>query len=545
MKTASWKKVVALMVAAMMIFVIGCSSNNSNSNNGNSGNSTPPAGSSNNGKKAPEKEEPEEVVTIKVSIWDRGKAPEGQKITDTIMTRWVNEQVKDLNIKVEYVPLPRAEEEEKLNTWMAAGSAPDVILTYSPDVFVKFASQGGLAPLDDSVEKFGQDILVNNKVAMESAGVYDGVRYAVMARKANESGPVMKIRQDWLDAIGMDVPTSTDELYEVLKAFKEKNPAGVDNVVPWSVPSLDHLIHFGPSLGFGVDMAGPGTTLYMASGNIVDGKFVSQVATQEGRGYFQWLNKLYKEGLIPKEFITDVNSEKFTENITAGRAGFFEDNKGAYSWDTTMKDMAGVNWEIVPPFVAPDGDQQINIGFPFGMFIMVPKTSADKTDAVVKYLNWMSSEEVNTTLQQGFEGEHYEIKDGIRMAIDTDKNSKDYGWYASDLAIMSLGVPAYPSEVALIQYADRGEDFAQDVVEHRETLKKYGVYQPLLTNERPWAEKNVTTMDAMLLEELSKVIIADNFDATYDAMLGKWKQMGGETYDAEITEGLKVNGVIK
>jgi hypothetical protein len=106
-------------------------------------------------------------------------------------------------------------------------------------------------------------------------------------------------------------------------------------------------------------------------------------------------------------------------------------------------------------------------------------------------------------------------------------------------------VPAYPSEIALIQYADQGEDFAQDVVEHREMLKKYGVYQPLLTNKRPWMEKNASTMDAMLLEELSKIIISNNFDADYDAMLGKWKQMGGETYDTEITEGLKVNGVIK
>lgn len=542
MKTASWKKVVALMVAAMMIFVIGCSSNNSGGNNGNA---TPPANSSGNNEDAPAEEEPEEVVTIRVSLWDRGTAPEGQKITDTIMTRWINEQVKDLNIQVEFVPLPRAEEEEKLNTWMAAGSAPDVVLTYSPDVFVKFASQGGLAPLDESIEKFGQDIMVNNKVAMEGAGVYDGVRYAVMARKPNENGPAMKIRQDWLDAVGMEKPTTVDELYEVLKAFKEQNPGGVDNVVPWSVPSLDHLIHFGPSLGFGIDMAGPGTTLYMASGNIIDNKFVSHVATPEGREYFKWLNKLYKEELIPKEFITDVNNEKFTENITSGRSGFFEDNKGAWNWDTTMKDMEGVNWEFVPPLVAPDGEQQVSIGYPFGMFIMVPKTSADKTDAVVKYLDWMSDEEVSLTLQQGFEGEHYEVVDGIRMPIDVDKNKADYGWYAADIAIMSLGVPNYSSEVALVQYAPQGEDFAQDVVEHREAMKEHGVYQPLLTNERPWAEKNASTMDAMLLEELSKVIISGNFDADYDAMLSKWKQMGGETYDAEITEGLKVNGVIK
>lgn len=539
-----FSKIVAVFLAVVMMFAVvaGCANGNGNGNSGN-GNTpaTPPKA------EEPKKEEPAEIVKIRVSLWDRGNAPEGQKITDTMMTKWVNEQMKPLGVEVEYVPLPRSEESAKLNTWMAAGSAPDVVLTYNPDTFVKFASQGGLASLDASVEKYGQDILANNKVAMESAGVFDGVRYAVMARKANEGGPVMKIRADWLEKLGMNKPTNMDELYTVLKAFKEQDPGNVgkDKVIPYAIPSLDHNIHFGPSMGMGMDMAGPGTQIYMASGNVINGEFVSHVATPQGREYFKFLNQLYSEGLIPKEFITDVNGQQYKEDWTAGRVGFFENNDPAYKTDGLTKEVPGINWEIVPPFIAPDGEQQMTIGFPFGMFIMVPKTSEKKTDAVVKYLNWMSDEAVNTVLQNGFEGEHYNIVNGIRMPIDAAKNKADFSWYAGDLAIMSLGLPAYSSEVALVQYADKGEDFAQDVVEHRETLKKYGVYQPLLTNDRPWAAKNSTTMDAMLLQELSNVIISKSFDADYDKMLARWESMGGRTYDAEITEGLKILGKIK
>ncbi|MGN7356797.1 extracellular solute-binding protein [Paenibacillus sp. SAF-054] len=528
MKTASrWKKATILLITAMLIFVFGCSNN---------GDTEAKSGNNQASKK---------LEKIRVSIWDRGNAPEGAKITDTILTKWINEQVASIGLEVEFVPLPRAEESAKLSTWMASGNAPDVILTYSVETFLKFASQGGLAELDESVEKYGQDIMVNNKLAMESAGTYDGKRYAVMSNRPSVGGSTMKIRADWLEKVGMDVPTTIDELYEVLKAFKEKNPGGVNQVIPYSIPSFDNMVHFGLSLGAGIDMAGPGTTLYMASGNIVDGHFVSQIALPEGREYFKFLHKLYKEGLLPKEFITDINGQQHTENVTSGLVGFLEDNNSVVGLEEKMKEVKGADWEVVPPFIAPDGKQQFNAGYPFGMFIMVPKTSEKKADAVVKYLNWMSNETVLTTLLNGFEGEHYSLKDGIRMPIDLDKNSKEINWYSADITIMSLGLKPYTPDQVKIQFADKGENFIKDVLEEREVKEKYAVYQPLFTNDRPWTKKNVTTMDTMLLQELSNVIIANDFDKAYDNMLGRWKQMGGETYDKEVTEGLKANGVIQ
>ena len=39
----------------------------------------------------------------------------------------------------------------------------------------------------------------------------------------------MWINMEWLDAVGMDKPTNNDELYEVLKAFKEKDTNGDGN----------------------------------------------------------------------------------------------------------------------------------------------------------------------------------------------------------------------------------------------------------------------------------------------------------------------------
>ncbi|MCU6707842.1 extracellular solute-binding protein [Paenibacillus sp. J5C_2022] len=543
-------KLTAVVLVMMLILaaLAGCSGNK----NAEEPAATGGTGQSESGKSNETKaEEPQKTETIKVSIWERGNAPEGQKITDTIMTRWINEEVAGLGIAVEYVPLPRSEESAKLSAWMASGTAPDVILTYDLNTFLKFASQGGLAPLDESIQKFGQDIMINNKEAMEAVGTYDGKRYAVMAKKPNKAGPAMSIRKDWLDKLGLAVPTTLDELYEVLQVFKEQDPGGVgkDKVIPYSIPALGQGAKgfmFGTTYGAGIDNEGPGTQLYFASGNIVDGQYRSAITTPEGRNHFQFMNKLYKEGLIPKEFLTDVNSQKHTENVLAGYVGFVDSNEIAYNLDLKMKEqIPEVDWVTVEPFIAPDGAQMTSVGAPYGMFIMVPKTSKDKTDAVIKYLNWMSDPDVQVTLNDGFEDEHYTIEQGVRIVTDAEKKEKDIKWYSADLQIMSLGLPWYPSDVALIQYRDKGETFARKVVEYREIMEKYGTYLPTLTNERPFSEKNMSALESMLYEEISKVIIAKDFDAAYDSMLDKWEKIGGPTYDEEVTAGLKEIGRIK
>lgn len=544
--------VLALLITVLLVFVAaGCSGNSTPKTPASSNNSQNEQNNEGKGNEVKETQKPQEIETIRVSIWERGNAPEGQKITDTLLSRWINEQMEPLGVKVELVPLPRSEESAKLSAWMASGTAPDVVLSYDINTFLKYASQGGLAPLDDAIAKYGQDIMVNNKEAMEAAGTHKGARYAIMARKASIGGPTMSIRQDWLDKLQLKTPTTLDELYDVLKAFKEKDPGGVgkDKVIPYSIPAIaqgSSAFMYGTTFGAGMGNDGPASQIYFATGKVVDGQFKSGVVLPEGREHFRFMNKLYKEGLIPKEFITDLNSQKHIENVMAGYVGFMDANKQAYGWNEEMvKSVPGVNWVTIEPFKAPDGEQIYNAGSPFGMFIMVPKTSADKADAVVKYLNWMSDPDVIVALYDGFEGEHYKVEDGIRIVLDVDKKKNEISWYAPDLAIMSLGLPWYPSDLAKKQYADKGEQFVEGVIQFREIIAKYGKFQPTITNERPWTEKNMSALENMLYEELSKVIIAQDFDAAYDTMLQKWDKMGADKYDEEVTAGLKEIGKIK
>lgn len=68
-----------------------------------------------------------------------------------------------------------------------------------------------------------------------SYGQYMGKQFAVPGKRAF-LGKYSFIRTDWLEKLGMDVPQTTDELYEVLKAFKEQDPGQTGGkVIPFGM----------------------------------------------------------------------------------------------------------------------------------------------------------------------------------------------------------------------------------------------------------------------------------------------------------------------
>src|SRR5690606_13099055 len=132
-----------------------------------------------------------------------------------------------------------------------------------------------------------------------------------------------------------DVPTTIEELTEVLRAFRDQDPGGVgkENVIPWGLPALtggQAAFFFGAMNGVGINMEGTSPPeVYMAIGNYVDGVFTSGFAMEEGREYFKWMNQMYHEGILPREFATDINSQNFNQEFASGHIGFLDTNNPA------------------------------------------------------------------------------------------------------------------------------------------------------------------------------------------------------------------------
>ncbi|MFK7697570.1 extracellular solute-binding protein [Paenibacillus sp. HJGM_3] len=540
------KGVVGSLAVALTLsgILAACSKTDNNSTATSSpGTSTSPSAS----------KEPEKPVKIRVTLWDRANAPEGQNLGNNDLIKWVIDETKKIGLDVEFVSLPRAQESEKLNVWMASGEAPDVIITYSIDTIFKFAEQGGLWELDSYLAKY-PDLIKNNKKALDQAGMYKGKRYAIPAIRANTyAGAHMKIRKDWVDKLGMKLPTTTEELYQVLKAFKEKDPGGVgkDKVVPFAMPAINQGakgFFFGPMFGFGVNNDGPGNQFYAPNGNYKDGVFTSGIATPEGKNFLGWMNKLYKEGLISKEFVTDINSQQYIQQINSGVAGFTDSNTSAVQLNIdTRKSVPTAEWVTLDPLKRPDGTQRQPIAADYGMFIAVPKSSKNP-EAVVKYLDWMVKPKNLATVQSGIEGVHWKDDGGLRIGMDPEASKKTL-WVSSagDLALIQQGVPPYTKEQLLKLVAnspdfptpEKKEEYANSTLKMYEVFQKFGKPEVLIDAPRPVAQKSVAAIEKSLYEGVSKAIIAPEFDKAYAEMISGWEKAGGREYDKEITDALK------
>ena len=103
------------------------------------------------------------------------------------------------------------------------------------------------------------------------------------------------INQVWLDKLGLSMPTTVDELYTVLKAFKEQDPNG--NGIADEIPMV------GRSGGWRSDISDWIVNAFVYCDpeymfNSTDGQLWAPFASDEYRQAMIYLNKLCSEGLI-------------------------------------------------------------------------------------------------------------------------------------------------------------------------------------------------------------------------------------------------------
>lgn len=551
---------VLALVMIMSTYLIACSS----SKDSKSSPSTSPSSAASSASASPKPSDPPKIVKIKVELWDRGNQPAGSApLKDNVIVKWVNQQLAPLGVEVEYVQIPRAEESTKLSVWLASGDAPDVILTYDIGVMNKYAEQGGLWDLGAALDKFGPNIKKNNQKALDIAGTYKDKRYAIPAYRGNPyGGSNMSIRKDWLDKVGLPVPKTVDELTAALRAFKEKDPGGVgkDKVVPWGLPALtgagQQTFLYGMMAAFGIRSDGPApANVYMQSGNFENGKFTSSVAMPEGKEYFKWMNQLYKEGLISKEFATDANSTRYNQDFANGNVGFMDANNPAGNQNILMRKTGPKTGQYVTvdPMKDPKGNYYFNKTADYGMMIMVPKSSSqEKMEAAVKYFNWMAQPQIIEQLNAGIEGVHWKRVDGVRQAIDPEKNKQDLWVFGGgDLEIIQQGIAVTTDRAMIIAEQATStdlttpqlrEEYADLTLAFYDSVKKYGMVQPPITAARPVNDKIGANLGKYLGEAISKVIIAKDFETEYANLLKGWEANGGKDYDKEVTDILNSMG---
>ncbi|MBD1379739.1 ABC transporter substrate-binding protein [Metabacillus arenae] len=271
---------------------------------------------------------------------------------------------------------------EKRNLAVASGDLPDAIMdaTFSDYDLQKLGSDGTIIPVEDLIEEH----MPNLKKVLKQAPEYrkmitasDGHIYSFPwieelgeGKESIHSVDTFPwINVEWLEKLGLEMPKTTEELKEVLIAFKTQDPNG--NGEADEIPMSFIINHGGEDLAFLFGSFGLGDNWdHTVVTN--DGK-VTFTANQDGyKEAIKYFNELYKEGLIDEEAF----EQDFNTYLAKGK----EEKYGLYfTWDKS--NITGFNdkYKLMNPLAGPSGEKNVTrtngIGFDRGKMVI---TSANK-----------------------------------------------------------------------------------------------------------------------------------------------------------------------
>lgn len=205
------------------------------------------------------------------------------------------------------------------------------------------------------------------------------------------------IRKDYLDLTGMDVPTTYDEMHDVLAAIHEKNGSGLD----LTSSGGDALLGAGFGINCGLDSSD------LAGWYVVDNEVRMGILQPEFRDYLEMVKQWYSEGIIYADFINSDNGD-LTNLFT-----------GAVSITMKVPEIIDVAAAVVGaemiPMKAPvkQAGDTITICGGESSCLMDPHTwsinvQTENIDPLLKMIDYMYSPEATDMMNYGEEGVSFE-----------------------------------------------------------------------------------------------------------------------------------------
>lgn len=485
---------------------------------------------------------PDGVSAITVEIFDRGTGGGRSNPTNNNWTKWIQEKMlKDENVQVTFVAVPRSEEVPGLNNLIASGTPPDICLTYSNELITNYQSQNGLfdmAPytgtlLKDMKAFLGPDpTFPGRDLIARKQDRSTGAIYAIPGRRIILARHNTYIRKDWLDKLGLPLPTTAEEFYNTLAAFKEKDPGGVgkDKVIPF-ISNKFVQQHVGLLTRSFED---PNISAKERWINTI-GEFEFLLPGQkEG---FRFLNRMYNAGLIDRDFPLYPDNEAIYDVVKSGIVGAIITDWGigaAMNVDL-RKTVPTAELVAVDPFRNSAGKYAKPMYDPEGIYFFIPKTSKNPEGAM-KYANWLAKYENYMFLQFGEEGVvHTKAGDLPQIkAIDQIpplwvQNSNTNMDYIFPINGTELGDPEKNLRYVALGTPDLDPKY---VISAYETAMRDAVPVPVVIPSSPLTASGpyMQTLTDKAYEFFASVITARSadFDRVWDAGVAGWLASGGQ-----------------
>lgn len=492
--------------------------------------------------------------------------PEGDSVDNNQYTRYL---LDNFNIKVvaDWTAANGNDFDQKVALCIASNSLPDAVVT-GRQYMLRAAKSDMLYDLTELFDQYcseqGKGIMDSTDGRAYEDASYNGKMVALLGIEV-ECGGIsnLNIRKDWLDELGLEVPTTLDEIEEVAKAFMEAKPAGEETVAilgpsKSSKPYRTFLGSGGVQYGFDPVFSAydvyPGYWLEDEDGNVTYGS-----TDEKMKDVLTRLNSWYEQGLIDPEMGT---RDTPGELVNSGKVGMFFGPWWilGYGIGDAYRNEPDANWQSYPVYT-DDGDWYTPMMSTTTSYTIVNKNAAeDVVKAIIIMRNvWLRDEsKFDVTVAPAWypirslqaPADECEVTyDAIMKVLNGEATAEDYNEPNSsykllyeDLCIAPEVITGYtPGEELSI------EDFSTE---------NFGDFQrmySLMVGDRPYAteepdkkvwsktyamtptmESKWSNLEKLEDEVMLKIITGKSDISAFDQFVEDWNAQGGKEILEEV-----------
>lgn len=461
-----------------------------------------------------------ETVSVFKSHLGKGTIPD----SDDPHVQYIKEKT-GVEYELKSTP-PGSEPAEYINLMIASEDFPDILRPIG-GVEQTLIDQGGALPLDDLLPEYAPNVW--ERIPEEAWNIVrsaspDGKIYYVPKVYLIPERAAL-LRQDWLDAVGMDMPQTLDEYKEMLIAFRDQDPNGngEQDELPTSGREfgtwMDHLFAM-----FGVAMweGYPEWDIY-------DGEINYAGTSENMKAAISFIRELYAEKLLDNEtFLNkgDVWTAKINNNLVGSWYHLPANLQERYA---AMKSGAPDAYVVGMPLPEVEGFEgfitQKSMGEPEWM---IPVASEDNAINALKLLDFFYDPANEDFVQYGIEGIQHEVVDGEKVLLPSSDDKP--------IALGMLNLTTEESMDVRIEnsFSEDEQEMVKDIFEISKADARriagdglpstvYDGYPDIQSHK-------------LFQEYLTKIVIGEWSIDKFDEFVEQWYESGGEEVTQRVQE---------
>ena len=353
------------------------------------------------------------------------------------------EEKFDVDIQFETTSYGASEATEARQISLAGGDLPEAYMLvpwasqFSQSELQRYGDQGLFVELNDLIDEYGPNI---------NAALDEVPEFRTLATPP--SGKLYGLPQwndcyhcsypykfwintQWLENLNLDAPTTPDEFFDVMMAFKNDDPNGNGEAdeIPLTGSSQQSLIpYIMNAFIYNAFNTGSGSTGQPVSLGM-DGDTVQMQTMQDGwREGLAFLKKMWDAGLIdPAAFSQGGDAMTATGNAAQGvTIGGFTAIHPGFAVTIGQEDGRDNQYDPLPPLTGPAGDPATYIlpSYPGATFVITKAASENEQKKIMEIMNYIFSPEGHLRAEFGEEGIGWRLPEEGEIALDTSLEPK-------------------------------------------------------------------------------------------------------------------------